>query len=140
MAARLTDRKKKKIIADYAEMGSYNSVAKKYKVAASTVRRTCEQSPEMLKKAQEKKEQNTQDILAHMESQRDKVCLIMDKYLDALLDDEKISKATTAQLTTSIGTLIDKWTMVVGGSGTTEAEDGLSKSLRELGEELESDD
>ena len=57
MAARLTDRKKKKIIADYAEMGSYNSVAKKYKVAASTVRRTCEQSPEMLKKAQEKKEQ-----------------------------------------------------------------------------------
>lgn len=140
MAARLTDRKKKKIIADYAEMGSYNSVAKKHKIAHSTVRRVCEQSPETLQKVQEKKEQNTQDILAYMENQRDKVCLIMDKYLDALLDDEKISKATTAQLTTSIGTLIDKWTMVVGGSGTTEAEDGLSKSLRELGEELESDD
>lgn len=140
MAARLTDKQKKKIIADYVELGSYNAVAKKYKIAPSTVKRLCDKSPETQQKAKDKKEQNTKDILAHMESQKDKICLILDKYLDALLDEGKIKKATTAQLTTSLGTLIDKWTMVGGSTGMGEAEDGLSKSLRELGEELQSDD
>ncbi|MEF2562884.1 MAG: hypothetical protein UI647_08895 [Negativibacillus sp.] len=44
-----------------------------------------------------KKEQNTADLLEHMEQKRDKVCSIMDKYLDALLDEEKIAKATPAK-------------------------------------------
>ena len=37
MAARLTDKQKKKIIADYVQLGSYNAVAKKHKIADSTV-------------------------------------------------------------------------------------------------------
>lgn len=140
MAKHLTDKQKKRIIADYVELGSYNAVAKKYKIADTTVKRIVQASPETQKKAEDKKEQNTKDILSHMEKSKDKVCLIVDKYLDALLDPTKIEKATTAQLTTALGTLIDKWTAITGSGGTQDREDGLSKSLRELGEELVSDD
>ena len=140
MAARLTDGQKNQIIADYVELGSYNAVAKKHKVSDKTVRNIILKNPENSKKYEQKKEENTKDILAHMESQKDKICLILDRYLDALLDPEKINKATTAQLTTSLGTLIDKWTSVGGGAGMVEEEDGLSKSLREFGEGLMGDD
>jgi hypothetical protein len=47
------------------------------------------------------------------------VSALLDKYLEALLDEEKIKRSTTAQLTTSLGTLIDKWTGV-SGEGSAE--------------------
>ena len=37
MASRLTDKQKKKIIADYVESGSYRATAKKFGVSKSTV-------------------------------------------------------------------------------------------------------
>ena len=39
MAARLTDKKKKKIVADYLESGSYRATAKKNGVSDNTVKR-----------------------------------------------------------------------------------------------------
>ena len=39
MAARLTDKQKKKIVADYLELGSYLAVAKKNGVSDSSVKR-----------------------------------------------------------------------------------------------------
>ena len=112
MAARLTDRQKKKILADYLESGSYRATARKNGVNASTVKRIVEASGDFKQKAAEKKEQNTADILAYMESQRDLVCDIIGKGLMALNDQEKLAQATPSQITTAIGTLIDKWTMM----------------------------
>lgn len=111
MAARLTDKQKKRIIADYAEMGSYNAVAKKHGVSDNTVRRVVMADPDFSEKVEQKKQKNTVDILEHMETKKDTVNLIIDKYLAALLDDERIAKATPQQLTTALGTLIDKFTM-----------------------------
>ncbi len=139
MAARLTDKQKKKIIADYVQLGSYNAVAKKHKVADSTVKRIVLSDSEMQKKAERKKEENTADILAYMESQKQIVCEIIGKGLMALNDPEKLATANPTQITTALGTLIDKWVMVNGSSGTEAKEDGLSASLRELAKELESD-
>ena len=42
MAARLTDKQKKKIVADYLELGSYNAVAKRNHVCGETARRVVE--------------------------------------------------------------------------------------------------
>lgn len=139
MAARLTDKQKKKIIADYVQLGSYNAVAKKHKVADSTVKRIVLSDPEMQKKAEQKKEENTADILAYMESQKQIVCEIIGKGLMALNDPKKLAQANPSQITTALGTLIDKWVMVNGSSGTETKEDGLSASLRELAKEMESD-
>lgn len=111
MAARLTDKQRKKIIADYVELGSYNAVANKHGVARNTVKAIVLADEETAQKCQEKKEQNTQDILAYMESKRDIVYEILGKALNVLNDEEKLREATPAQITTALGTLIDKWTM-----------------------------
>lgn len=139
MAARLTDKQKKKIIADYVELGSYNATAKRNGVSNHTVKRVVLEVPEMSEKIQQKKEENTADILAYMESQRGVVCEIIGKGLTALNDPEKLKEATPAQITTALGTLIDKWASISGGPADRVKEDGLSQSLREMAEELESD-
>ena len=140
MAARLTDKQKKKIVADYVELGSYNATAKRNGVSNHTVKHVVLEVPEMSDKIQQKKEENTADIMAYMEKQRGVVCEIIGKGLEALNSPEKLAEATPAQITTALGTLIDKWTAISGGPADTAKEDGLSQSLRELAEELESDD
>ena len=57
-----------------------------------------------------------------------------------LNDENKLREATPAQITTALGTLIDKWTAISGGPADAVKEDGLSQSLKKLGEGLESDD
>lgn len=111
MAARLTDKQKKKIVADYLELGSYNAAAKKNGVSNHTVKRIVLETPEISKKVQQKKEQNTADILSHMESQKDEVIKVMDEYLAAMRDPAKIKRAGVVQLATALGIVIDKYTM-----------------------------
>lgn len=132
MAKRLTDKQRKEIIADYVELGSYRAVAKKHGVTHQTVKRVAEECTQITQKIQHKKEQNTADILAHMDSKKDDVNRVIDRYLAALLDEERIAKATPAQLTTAMGTLIDKFTGIRPMSGENAAEDDpLTKALME---------
>lgn len=140
MAARLTDRKKKKILADYAELGSYNATAKANGVSCDSVKRVVLSCEDFAKKLEQKKEENTADILAYMERKRGIVCEILDKGLDALNSPDKLAEASPAQITTALGTLIDKWTAMGAGIRNDAEEDALSRSLRELGEGLESDE
>lgn len=111
MAARLTDKQKKKIIADYVECGSYNAVAKKHGVSFDTVKRVVLRDKETVKKAEQKKEQNTADILSHMESQKDDVIKVLDEYITAMRDPVKIKRAGVVQLATALGIIIDKYTV-----------------------------
>lgn len=122
MAARLTDRQKKKIIADYVQLGSYNAVAKINGVSDKTVKSIVIANPEFTEKSEQKKEENTADILAYMESQKELVCEIIGKGLMALNDPEKLAAANPTQITTALGTLIDKWTMVNGSDNREQAE------------------
>lgn len=140
MAARLTDRKKKKIVADYLETQSVNAAAQRNNVSWDTARKVLNELGDIEQKLEEKKNENTADILAYMESKRGVVCEIIEKGLAALNDPEKLAEASPAQITTALGTLIDKWATVSGGPADTAKEDELSKSLREMAEELESDE
>ena len=112
MAARLTDRQKKKILADYVQLGSYNATAKVNGCSLNTVKKLVQENAEIAELYEQKKMENTADILAYMESQRDTVCQIIGKGLAVLNDPEKLSEATPNQITTAIGTLIDKWAML----------------------------
>lgn len=49
----------------------------------------------------------------------------------------KLADASPAQITTAIGTLIDKWAAISGAPGDTAKEDDLSRSLKELAKEME---
>ena len=53
MAARLTDKQKKKIIADYLELGSFRAVGRKNGVSADTVKRAVEKDDNFKRKAAE---------------------------------------------------------------------------------------
>ena len=111
MAARLTDRQKKKIVADYLELGSYRATARKNKVADGTVKRVILECGDIEQKVAQKKEQNTADIIAYIEAQKDRVCEIIDISLSVL--PEKIKNAkTAADVTTAMGTVISKWAEV----------------------------
>ena len=133
MANRLTDRQKKKIVADYLELGSYNAVAKIHGVSRQTVKNIVTSDTEIGHKLQQKKAENTADILAYMESQRGLVCEIIGKGLAVLNDEEKLREATPAQITTALGTLIDKWApkgLPISGKDQVE-DDPITKSLKE---------
>lgn len=139
MAARLTDRQKKKIIADYVQLGSYNATAKVNGVSLNTVKKIVQGNAEIAEMCNRKKDENTVDILAYMEGKRKEVCDIIEVGLSVLPDKIKAAKSAS-EVTTALGTLIDKWATVSGGPADTAKEDELSKSLREMAEELESDE
>ena len=118
MAKHLTDKQKKKIVADYVEIGSYNAVARKHKVSVATVKRVCEKNTETKQKVIQKKEQNTADLMDYLESKKIIVCEIIGKGLEVLNSEEKLASANPAQITTALGTLIDKF---IGISTTSTA-------------------
>lgn len=133
MAARLTDKQKKKIVADYLELGSYRAAGRQNGVADGTVKRVVEECGDIEQKVAQKKNENTADILAYMESKRGVVCEIIEKGLAALNDPEKLAEASPAQITTALGTLIDKWApkgQIISGKDQVE-DDPITKSLKE---------
>ena len=109
MAARLTDRQKKKILADYVQLCNYNATAKINGCSLNTVKKLVQANAGIAELCIRKKEENTADILEYMESQKDVVCQIIGKGLTALNDPKKLAAATPSQITTALGTLIDKW-------------------------------
>ena len=140
MAARLTDRQKKKIIADYVQLNNYCAVAKINNVSATTVKNIVLASADFVEKCEQKKEENTADVLAYMDEHKDLVCSFIGKGLEMLNDPKKLAAANLSQITTAMGTLIDKWAMIGSSPADTVKEDALSKSLKEMAEELESDE
>ena len=69
---KLTDRQKKKIIADYVENGNYSETARLNNTTDVTVRRVVEEDKDnVLKKVEQKKEENTEDMLEYLQNKRD---------------------------------------------------------------------
>lgn len=137
MAARTTDQQKKKIVADFAMLRNYSAVARMNGVSDKTVKSYVEHDPEFLVISERKNQENAADILAYMDRQRDAVCEIIGVGLEVL--PEKIRGAKSAsEVTTALGTLIDKWApkgQPISGKDQVE-DDDLSKSLKELGKKL----
>lgn len=108
MAKRLTDLKKKKIIADYVECGNYSAVARKHKVSKDTVRRLARQK-DIVQKAQEKKEQNTKDMLEYMDSKKQDAMKFIDLALNEMMNPKKLQRSSVQALATSLGIIVDKF-------------------------------
>lgn len=111
MAAHLTDKQKKKIVADYLETQSINLTAKNNNVSWATAKSVLDEMGDIEEKLEQKKAENTADIIAYMEAHKDKVCEIIDVSLEVL--PEKIQNAkTAADVTTALGTILDKWAAI----------------------------
>lgn len=113
MAPRLTDKQKKRIIADYLELSSYNAVAKVHGVSINTVKKIVLGNAEIAEMCNQKREQNTMDMLAFMESRMKKTQDVIDQLLEAM--PQKIDKASLVQLGTVYGILVDKTTGIDPG-------------------------
>ena len=138
---RLTDAQKKKICADYALTGNLSETARRNGgISHHTVKLVIDSMPDFIETVQRKNEETTADILDYMEKQRDRVCEIIDIGLRVL--PEKIENAKSAsEVTTAIGTVIDKWTQAkaIRGQEPTAEDDALTASIRALGEKMEAE-
>lgn len=129
MGAKLTDRQKKRIIADYVQLHNYRKTAKLNNVAESTVRKVVSENPVCADLCALKKEQNTRDMLSYLDSKRGEAQDLLGLYLQAMADPDKIAEATLPQLSTAFGTIVDKFAMLGDQSGIEAPDDGLLEAL-----------
>ena len=112
MAPRLTDKQKKRIISDYVNIGSYNTVGKMHGISATTVKNVVSKNSETVGMCEQKKKQNTMDMLEFLETRKQKTQDIIDQLLECMPD--KIPKASLVQIVTAYGVLVDKSTLLTG--------------------------
>lgn len=112
MAPRLTDKQKKRIISDYVNIGSYNTVGKMHGISATTVKNVVLKNSETVGLCEQKKKQNTMDMLEFLETRKKKTQDIIDRLLDCMPD--KIPRASLVQIVTAYGVLVDKSTLLGG--------------------------
>lgn len=110
---KLTDKQKKKIIADYMENGNYRETARINSVAVDTVRRIIlknKNNQDFVKKSTEKKEENTKDILEYMDSIVKDQKEVIDLSLQVLKDKLKSPDLFTnvRDVATVYGVIFDK--------------------------------
>lgn len=110
MADRLTDLKKKQIIAYYVECQNYSETARKFNVSDKTVKRLTTRDENVTKKVEQKNEENTKSVLEAMEERKEKKIRILDKILDAMENKaENIDMFTNVKdLATAYGIILDK--------------------------------
>ena len=108
---KLTDKQKKKIIADYMENQNYSETGRLNNVSNKTVERLVKNNEEVSNKVKEKKEENTKDILEYMDSIVEKQKKIINLSLEAL--EYKLSKTddvfmNVKDIATVYGVILDK--------------------------------
>lgn len=126
----MTDKRRQEIIADYIECGSYRETAKRFQISPNTVKHYVQKGEQVAQRCAEKKEENARDVLACMEEKKDKACLIIDTYLNRMLDEEVIKKMNGTQLATSLAIIIDKFSAVNKDSSAARL-DKLCAAIRE---------
>ncbi len=139
MRHEFTDAQRKKIIADYIMTENYTETGRRNGLTRHGVKRIVESSPEFKEECKKQHDKNTADIFAYMETQKQDVCDFLELAMEQLKNPEKLKKAQLQQIATTMAIVIDKYTAFRGGPVDSKEEDELSKSLRELGKELESD-
>lgn len=130
---KLSDLERKKIVADSASGLSNVDVAKMNNVSEGTVRNVLKSSAEFARLYEQKKEENTRDVVQQLYDRSNKVLQIVENGLESLLDPEKFNRASAQSIATTIGILIDKYTGLSQlVNGKTGAGSELLQSLHDL--------
>lgn len=137
---KLTDKQKKKIIADYIECRNNSEVARMNGVSESTVRRIVKSgdNEEITRLSEQKKQENTQSTIEYMQTQHETKKRILDKILKAIEDKaENIDLLTNIKdLATAYGIILDKELKVLELQKNSATDKELSK-VQELLSKIE---
>lgn len=137
---KLTDKEKKKIIADYTNNGNKSETARMNGVTDTTVKRVLEScEPEVLKLVEQKKEESTQDVLAYVDSVKEDVKEILKLSLDRLKDKLKQNDkfVSPKDIVIVYGTLLDKEIKILEASNNKSSQQDTLNKLDELLKEQE---
>lgn len=108
---KLTDKQKKKIIADYISNGNYSETARMNgNISPNTVKAIVKADEEFANKCEQKKEENTKDILDYMDSLAEDQKEIINLSMEALKQKLKKPDAFTSvkDIATVYGVIVDK--------------------------------
>lgn len=133
--AKLTDKQRKKIIAESVNGSSIRALAAKYGVSTTTIQRVLKSDTKLKQKVTQKKEENTAAILAFMDSQKNDVCKLLENLLSAINDPDKIAATPLSQLATTLGIVIDKYTAHEAPQASNSAANNLFEAINSCGEE-----
>ena len=145
--AKLTDKQKKKIIADYVETQNFSETARRNNVADNTVRAVVNDNKNVAKKLEQKKQENTQSTIEYMQTQHESKKRILDKILKAIEEKtDNIDKFTNIKdLATAYGIILDKELKVLELNRKNENNEDLEKvkdimvSIRRIAEDDKKD-
>ena len=107
---KLTDKQKKKIIADYVDNNNYSETARINNISETSVRRIVKGNEGITEKVEQKKEENSQDMFEYMKKKDDDKKRIVDLCFEAL--DKKLSNldmfTNVKDIATVYGIIMDK--------------------------------
>ena len=132
--AKLTDRQRKQIIADYAGGGiSQRELAERYQVTQKTISKILS-TTEVRQKVSEKKEENTRSMLEYLDEQKGKAQGLIGRLLDA--SEEDIKKASLRDKMGAIKILSE----VFGGNKDNELANDKRVSIKFVVEDVSGGD
>lgn len=137
MAKQKTDKEQKEIIAYFLECNNYSQTARKFGMSDTGVRKIIKRSAgkESTKQLEEKKNNNTQEVIKDMDDRKETVKRVLGKLMQNIEDKcDNVDMFTTLRdLAMAYGTIVDK----------EFKRQGLELKKKELelqAKELESDD
>ena len=132
---KLTDKQKKKIIADYVDNGNYSETARMNNTTDTTVRTIIKENKNVaLKKMEQKKEENTQDMLQYLESKKEDKKRVIELCFKALED-----KLASPDMFTSVrdiamvyGVIVDKDLKIKEIEATKNNVENINKNISNI--------
>ena len=132
---KLTDKQKKKIIADYVDNGNYSETARLNNTTDTTVRTIIKENKNIaLKKMEQKKEENTQDMLQYLESKKEDKKRVIELCFKALED-----KLASPDMFTSVrdiamvyGVIVDKDLKIKEIEATKTNAENINKNISNI--------
>ena len=107
---KLTDKQKKKIIADYIDNNNYSETARMNNISETSVRRIVKGNEGITEKVEQKKEENSQDMFEYMKNKDNDKKRIVELCFEAL--DKKLSNldmfTNVKDIATVYGIIMDK--------------------------------
>lgn len=105
---KLTDEERKKIVALYVECQNMNEVARQFNVSWQTIKNIVSAEESTLKRLEEKKQENTLDMIEWLDQNKWMMQSVMYRCLTCLDDPERYNKVRPSELATVFGIMYDK--------------------------------